>query len=710
MVLAYGIALNINWMNPSWAGFAVAMVSLATAGQSINKGLLRIAGTIPGCVMALVILSIAPQDRWTFVILTSIWIFVTTYLMIVDKNRSYMWNVAGFVCLIILLSGPSSSANAFGHAIARSMETVMGVVVYTLITVFIWPRTNAGAIRKSGAELLATQLRLLQAGRQLMNGQDPGENHENIYSVEVQKLYQLNQAILAESAESLDQRDSRPIWDRFALLAKDLTEAIGRWRAGLLQLSEADVYTALSALPAFLDEMENRLEKMQGMLAGDSDAIEVQQLSLTVDAAHLKRMSIFDQAASAATKKDLESIESLTRLMLSCVHELNTGAAERAEAEKSNAHHVKRNGFSLPVLDVDHLKGAAFAALAVFVGFLVWVLVNPPGHAGWFELSGVVAMAMAAHQQLRPIMLIKSVGLASVLCLGVYVFIMPGLSSFVGLGSLLFLLVFITCYFFTGIGRLAGMIAIINEIAISNPQSYNFAAMANSLVFMILGFSFLIGMSYLLRASRPEKALLNLTRRYFRSVEYLLQIPGSARFSKPAWLQRWKHYFHRYEIRTIPQKIAAWGMAIDHKLFPANSKEQVQALVSSLEVLSIRLEILLQACESKRSHELIGMTNTEIEPWLTKMENTSGSWSKRSEMVAGSVKALQIYLSESLDTLETQISTILGQAESSSMDAGDGEIYFRLLGGLRGLSEASVAYAGVAGGIDWDQWCEERFS
>ena len=52
MVLVYGIALKVNWMNPSWAGLAVAMIALATAGQSIHKGLLRIAGTIPGATVA----------------------------------------------------------------------------------------------------------------------------------------------------------------------------------------------------------------------------------------------------------------------------------------------------------------------------------------------------------------------------------------------------------------------------------------------------------------------------------------------------------------------------------------------------------------------------------------------------------------------------------------------------------------------------------
>lgn len=41
LALVYGIALKSGWMNPYWAGFAVAMISLRTAGQSFHKGILR---------------------------------------------------------------------------------------------------------------------------------------------------------------------------------------------------------------------------------------------------------------------------------------------------------------------------------------------------------------------------------------------------------------------------------------------------------------------------------------------------------------------------------------------------------------------------------------------------------------------------------------------------------------------------------------------
>ena len=66
MVLAYGIALSWDWMNPYWAGFAVAMISLPTAGQSIEKAAMRMLGTLVASVVALTLIGLYPQDRWVF--------------------------------------------------------------------------------------------------------------------------------------------------------------------------------------------------------------------------------------------------------------------------------------------------------------------------------------------------------------------------------------------------------------------------------------------------------------------------------------------------------------------------------------------------------------------------------------------------------------------------------------------------------------------
>jgi len=52
VTIAYGISLGMGWENPYWAGFAVALISLSTAGQSFNKGAMRMLGTLVAGVAA----------------------------------------------------------------------------------------------------------------------------------------------------------------------------------------------------------------------------------------------------------------------------------------------------------------------------------------------------------------------------------------------------------------------------------------------------------------------------------------------------------------------------------------------------------------------------------------------------------------------------------------------------------------------------------
>ena len=100
MSLAYGIALWMDWDNPKWAGVAVAVISLATVGQSLNKAALRILGTLIAVAVGLIIIAISAQDRWLFMLLLSTWVGLCTYMMARAKHQ-YLWHVGGFVVVII---------------------------------------------------------------------------------------------------------------------------------------------------------------------------------------------------------------------------------------------------------------------------------------------------------------------------------------------------------------------------------------------------------------------------------------------------------------------------------------------------------------------------------------------------------------------------------------------------------------------------------
>ena len=88
MVIAYYIGLWVAWMNPTWAAIAVGMISQPTTGQSINKGILRMGGTLLTFAAGLFYLGIFPQERWWFFISFSPFLGYVTYKM-TGKNGQY---------------------------------------------------------------------------------------------------------------------------------------------------------------------------------------------------------------------------------------------------------------------------------------------------------------------------------------------------------------------------------------------------------------------------------------------------------------------------------------------------------------------------------------------------------------------------------------------------------------------------------------------
>src|SRR6516225_2868882 len=105
MVLAYGVALSMDWDNAYWAAFAVAFCSLSTVGESLNKGLLRLCGTCLGILATIILIALFPQDRWLFLIGMSIFVGFCTYMMAAGTSRWYFWQVAGFSVPLLALAG-----------------------------------------------------------------------------------------------------------------------------------------------------------------------------------------------------------------------------------------------------------------------------------------------------------------------------------------------------------------------------------------------------------------------------------------------------------------------------------------------------------------------------------------------------------------------------------------------------------------------------
>ncbi|MGD8382010.1 MAG: FUSC family protein, partial [Syntrophobacterales bacterium] len=199
MTIAYGIALYMDWEKPHWAGIAVAMISLSTVGQSLNKGAMRMLGTLVAATAALIFLALFFQARWWMMLGLSLYVGFCTY-MLTGKKYQYAWFVSGFVCLVIGVNAGTSAEQAFQIAVERTQETGMGILVYSLISIFLWPQRSVGAFNNATRKLLATQAQLYRVYLGLITGKGTAEQSQPLRLQQGQLLSQVGQLLIAAEA------------------------------------------------------------------------------------------------------------------------------------------------------------------------------------------------------------------------------------------------------------------------------------------------------------------------------------------------------------------------------------------------------------------------------------------------------------------------------------------------------------------------------
>ena len=704
MTIAYYLPLRFAWMSPTWPAIAVAMISLPTAGQSINKGMLRITGTLFAFAAGLFFLGLFPQARWGIFLAFTPFLAYVVYRM-TGTDGQYFWFCAAFVSLMIIKAGPGDG-DAFVFAAYRTMETIAGVVIWTVIAVFVWPRSNRKTLIGVSCGLCDALAQLVGVYREVMLDSSKGDELKDVRAQAGKLAGQLEQTIGAAASESYEVREVRHLWMRLNKSCAMMLNVLDRMTPGLRDLQDIDIQGVVGDLKNFFPVLEDRLRDAGNILGGKPPGVLSETKLPSFNTSDLERMNPFQRAAVEVTRDALIQLDETTLAIGACVRELEgyeTREADAADTTVGTGAPPSPAGLSM--LDPDRIRSTIMVVVSMWSGILIWIYVNPPGHAAWFQFVPTLALiaAQVPHVQFK---LFKPMAYSYTVTLVVYIFLMPKLSTFWALGSLIFGITFIAAYFFTGVARIAIYLSMFNMLGISNQQTYNFAAQANALVFTLLGIMLVVVLTYITRSPRPEKAFLSMLSRFFHSCEFLVsRVADPAR--KDSYWQRMQRAFYLAEIRSLPKKLGMWGTRIDGKKFPNNTAAQVQGVVQNAQVLAYRIEELLNAAHQPQADLILVELGEDVKSWLRALEQGLCAWAERPE--AESPEILRKRLSARLAHLDSRIEETLKRAAREDITDEQSRRFYRLLGGFRGLSEAAIAYAGVAGTIDWREWREERF-
>jgi uncharacterized membrane protein YccC len=706
MTIAYGIALSMDWDKPYWAGFAVAMVSLATVGQSMNKAALRMFGTLVGMVVALTFIALFAQERWAFILFLSTYAGFCAYMMSGSRN-AYFWHVSAFVCVIICMDGGPHAANAFQTAMLRTQETGLGILVYSLVTIFIWPSRSTTAFNAASADLATTQLQFYRACLGLASGQGGEQEAQQLSAQQVQQKTHFDQLLGAAETDSYEVWELRQPWRRYQQQAAELMHALERWRESFAEVQALDLQHLLPGLDAFGNELDRRLLQIKKMLAGHAPDQLPQVVDLSLDKDAVRGLSHFDSASVVVTRDHMRRLEQLTRSLFESASEISGVSKASASAD------VPRTSSSALVLDLDRMANVVRFMAIFWMAWLALIYVNDiPGGAGLVSMGAAIGIAIANMPQVPVSKLFMPAATGMLIGAVLYIFVMPTLSSFMGLGLMIFTATFAICYLFAApqqaLGRIFGLVLFITLASISNQQSYNFLSVANtawmfSLVFLILAIT-----AYIPFSPRPERAFLRLLGRFFRSSEYLMSAMRQDIPPPATRLELWKKTFHAREVATLPAKLGTWAPHVDAKVLSGTTPEQVQALVISVQTLTYRMQHLLEERDSPQAQLLVKALFEEFHAWRLGLQAVLQGLA---ENPAGAESgALRARLDGVLERLEEKIKAALNKTTDGQFSDQEAEEFYRLLGAYRGVSEALVDYAGNADAIDWEPWSEERFA
>jgi len=704
MAIAFGLALSMDWSHASWAGITVAMISLSTAGQSLNKGAMRMVGTLIGASMGLLLIALFAQERWTFVLALSAYIGVTTYLA-TGRRAPYLWFVAGFVSLIVATSSVGQNSDGvFYAAMGRTVETGLGILVYTLVSVLLWPQSSKRSLEHCAKQIAASQGQLFAAYVDRLGRREATADLRPLRQQVVQLIGSLGPALEAARVDSYSVWEVRSAWHRYELLASQLTATLQRWRVTFGELESVDLGGLVPGLDAAAAEITRRFQQVERILAGGEPGEAARRVEAPVDRERIRALPVFDRSAVVVFTAEFECLEAETRALVEAARAI----AREASVPEQDAAEDTEPGISL---DPDRMRSTLIVVLVVWVSFITWILVNPPGHATYVQLAVILAMAIAKTPMGSPTSLVIPFGVGCLLCAPLYVFVMPALSSYVELAPMVFGYTALLYYIYArpeqGLSKMGAMIPFLVLTSITNEQSYSFASFANSSTMILLAIGTVIAVAFLVDPPRPEKIFLRLFNRFFRRADALLSRTAFDWKESANPLDRARAWLFREDLMVLAGKLAAWSDRVDPRALPGPSQERISALVSSLYVLAFRIAALRKACAQPIPDALVEALRDDVQTWRLRIQEHLEEWGDRPEYQPGTTTE---------DHLATRLRIVANRTRDALNEAGSAEVseqervsFYRLLGAYRGLSEAVVAHAGEVSGIDFARWREARF-
>ncbi len=700
MCIAYGIALAMDWDKPFWAGLSVIFCSLATTGDSILRGIQRASGTLLSGVIAIVLVGLFPQDRWLFLVVFGVVLAFITYQISGGSRSMQVWFNAGFNLPIVVMLGGGEGLNTFNTIVLRVQETTLGVIVYSLVAVLLWPRRDGEAFEQTVSSICSKQGQLFQSYLSTIFNAEDNESVAGLRAEVMGQMARLGERLEGAVYDSDQIWEVRQSWRQCIPELSELNEALELLGPAVSDLKGLDMQPLVSGLRSYQIEIAARFTAFEEMLAGKPLQRKPQKVDWEFDPQALRTYTHRQRAAVLLCRDQLSQIEALTQTLFARISDI------RGFGDTKPSPPVKSLKKPFGLIDIDRLTATARQATTYWLIVLMILYVPAfPNPIGVLALANALAMILAVAPHVPSRIFLRPIVMGAAFAGVLYIFVLPHLSGFGSLCALLFAATFLIGYVFHQpralVANKFGITMLIIILGVENHQSIDFIYFAlwflsGTMMVLILMLTWQLPIAF-----RPEVQIASKLTRYFRSLEFLLSNNNIGGGQKVSWFSRWRQAHHLHEISVLPKRIQAWSGMLSPAALGHTKRDQLLSLGAGLQLLSAEMQALQKVTLPAQAlpRELID----EIEGYRAVQNEVCSCLASRPEdldytVLLDRLRDISSRFGESLDST----------FEASKENADLGEIY-RILGTNHKISNVLMDVVKSFAPVDWAHLTESRF-
>jgi Fusaric acid resistance protein family len=596
--LTYMAALAMNWTHPLWAAFSVMTCSLATAGASIERGILRLAGTLAGCALGIVLVALVGHSRWLMFSIELLIIMTCTAGAMVSRFW-YAWLMIAFVNVLVVSDAYPHWELSFEVGIERTSETALGIVMYMLVSSLLWPRYTGEALERCVTSIWDQLIRLYDLTRSERESGDTTAKFEQLRSEFISTAATFDETLPAALVDTPSLHGRRTAWHAWRAELAVFVNALIMWRGSFRHIRGLPLGDLVPGHRELELLVKKRLASASRTWQSPTDRVESTEPDQTTPPPepssrrlpHTARLpNVLQRAAVAGFVEELYSMSRSSADLLA-ITKILTGVEQPSRLGR--IHRESRPTRAL-ILDRDTVVRVARPAIAWALAFLAWIyLEGLPG--GPALLPFVVALSISASFLNLPDLeaLAKPYAIGVVTAAPVYFFVLPRLESPFAL--FVVLVAYSLPWGYAGsrgnfFGKVFGILPLLLCAGITNEQSYSFEQFAGSILVIGSGLACISLAGVCLPSSRPECVLL-------RNLRDLLMCSAALSDARAGVLQKDVSSDRRAsralrKVIVLAHRVRDPAAALDAAYGPGPRRDRVRQLMSAVDLFAHRLEEL----------------------------------------------------------------------------------------------------------------------